>query len=292
MKKSTLLLALLFCGAIATSAQKPVKGDLTTELQFSPFAMGTSSSTITYSGYYGYSVVESSSTPAASFTLPGLRLRYFLTDRIGLRLTFGYDRNGSNISEQLKDQSTSNYFKVIDGNHTYNSHLTQFSISPGFEYHLIGGKRLSVYIGGELVFTRTNTGSSEHLEYSYSYNGSGTYWCTTDIHGYGVIVTPTSATTETPSYSYADRNNSGFGFKLLTGFDFYVYEGLYVGSELGFAYTSTKLRDATMTISHDNSRSGSQSAYNLHKQTDLKDDSKIKTSGFYCIPAIRLGWKF
>ena len=86
-----------------------------------------------------------------------------------------------------------------------------FSIAPGIEKHF-GGDKFTVYVGGEIPFTT-----------------------------YSTKIETKVGTTTTESVNI-NGGYLGFGFNIVTGFDFYVFENLYVGAEFapGFLYNKDK----------------------------------------------------
>ena len=115
MKKITLILALVtFCSLSASSQDfKPVPGDFSAEVNFSPF----------------------SSTP---INISYLRFRSFNAEnraiRLGVFLGFQHDKPDTDPNN---DEETTNQ-------------TIELNIRPGLEKHFEGTDRLSPYIGGEL----------------------------------------------------------------------------------------------------------------------------------------------
>ena len=76
----------------------------------------------------------------------------------------------------------------------------------------------------------------------------------------------------------ADQAHFGVAASVFTGLDFYVYKGLYIGTELGLKIKSHKTNEIETTIG-DTSEKGTESV----RTTDVRFDIE---------PTIRLGWTF
>ncbi len=84
--------------------------------------------------------------------------------------------------------------------------------------------------------------------------------------------------TETKGASTLGNSGFGFAFNVFTGFDYYFTKNLFVGAELGLGLNTL----STGTV---------ETTFNGVTVED-KDYSSSFNFGFYCEPAIRLGWKF
>lgn len=76
-----------------------------------------------------------------------------------------------------------------------------------------------------------------------------------------------------------------YNLQALTGFDFYMYKGLYCGAEFGLQFRTTKYKNLGIE--------GKVAGTDI-KSEDFEDTAK-RTSlslAFKAVPAIRLGWKF
>ena len=190
-----------------------------------------------------------------NFSIDGLKLRYFFNEKHALRLNLGFGVS----SNKFSDEGVLN-----DGNDTkWNSDLKSktgnFTLGVGYECHIDIAPRLSVYVGGETGFTITTakttvkgeTGSSE----------------TDPLAG----LSPTGAFT--------------YNLKALTGFDFYMYKGLYCGAEFSLGLQTSKYKNLKLE--------GKIDGTDIDKDK-FKDDSKRTglNLAFKAVPAIRLGWKF
>lgn len=130
MKKTILIVAAsLF--TLAASAQKPVAGDVTGEVQLN-FQTGTEK---------------------VGIVSPVLKGRYFLQDKMAIRARLGITNS----------KVTQDYTALIDGEADGSSEVknSSFTIAAGIEKHFTGTGRLSPYVGAELAFTSTSSSTDE-----------------------------------------------------------------------------------------------------------------------------------
>jgi len=264
-------------GNEATSAPyKLEKGSITTELNFSPFSINH------------------------NFTMPALRLRYAFSNKLALRANIGLDFGHNKIKENLDDTQEGYYFKeIITGSYVGKGSYTEFSFAPGIEYHFGKWERLSLYVGGELLFgfrtTQTNTElNRENIISQRDYYDNTYYW---------VQTTSTISTMKTKNCAYAydlcssyyaQTGKMFFGINALAGFDVYVYKGLYLGAEIGFGYISSFALKGSVK---GNSTIEITTPEQMTKKYDTIDEvfnDKISDGKltFKCNPMIRLGWRF
>ena len=179
------------------------------------------------------------------FKIDGVKFRYFIAENQAVRLNLNFGLDKGSKGEAKKD----------DGKSKVTNSETTFGIGLGYEYHFAQNERISAYAGAGLSFETVSTkikseGYSEY-EIKNLYEENGKY--------------------------YANGYNE-FGVKVFTGVDFYVYKGLYVGTELGFAFNNFKYKKGSVKVG-DNS-------------TDYDAQYKETTLGFYIEPSVRLGWTF
>jgi len=273
MKKTFLSLGILSSLAFAANAQdaasssefKPSAGNITVEVNAnSPFKGGNDQ----------------------MFTLnnTALRLRYFTSESLALRLQIGIGGNrykqdygtttdysgnttGGTPSSGTGNSSTNPSYKATTSN-------TLVSIAPGIEIHKNVSERLSVYYGGYIDFaiqtargkvegtptsTSTNTTPAVGQPTNTSTSVSGSY--TYEIKGQGLDLTATG-----PNGNWAVTDNgftqrpagipgrdtrafTRFGAVGVLGADFYIVKGLYLGLEMGVGLASTSFKKVTVTES-------------------------------------------
>jgi hypothetical protein len=130
---------------------------------------------------------------------------------------------------------------------------TAFGLGLGANYHLNGTKRISPFVGAGLGFGIEN-GSTTVTGEGYNPNSSS------KISG-GIFY---------------------FDFGVVTGFDFYVVKGLYLGAGVGLLFQFEKPGKTTVKTT-----TGGGST------TETTNSSGANIAfGFAAQPAIRLGWKF
>jgi outer membrane protein W len=177
--------------------------------------------------------------------LYGLSGRYFCTEKLELRadLFFGFD------SDKNKTEDTANHKETEI--QTFSS--TMFGINLGVNYHFKGTERISPYVGAvvgvgfmNLTNKTTNWG---HVADDFYKSKEG-----------GVLV----------------------DFAAVTGFNWYVVDGLYLGAELGLGLEYVKGSQRKITTK----RGGSE--VTVPSPATLSNFG----FGFFANPAIRLGWKF
>lgn len=154
------------------------------------------------------------------WSAPTIRMRYFLNDNIAGRLQIGLgDGQGTPASESYT------FYENGDGtgaSGTSEIKRSQWMAQLGAEYHLAGTDRMSPYFALGLNFG------------GGSYNES---WANSDGSSY---VDGLSAEVA--------AKYSMFGVGLGAGMDFYVFENVYLGVELGLNYGSYNYSDATVDV--------------------------------------------
>lgn len=241
MKKSLLLVALLFIVSSSFAQYKPEAKSVSTEVQFNPFDQN-----------------------GKTFKLDGLKVRYFITAKDAVRVKMGLGLKNSKIPEQSMGDIT----------HSSKSTSGDFNLNFGYERHFDVAKRLSVYVGGGLGFNKHFASSQSTFSYDMHKNhrkisnGIATY----DAEG---------------NLIYSDRGSWRFDAAVFTGLDFYVYKGLYVGTELGLGLGTTKIGKVTI---REEITGGSITE--VKETIDQSNRLSTTTFGFFIEPTIRLGWTF
>ena len=291
--KKVLVFILIMSGlaSVAQAQYKPEKGNFTTELQFSLFNINAKFD-------YNDEVADFSTGP---FTMPGLRFRYFTSEKWAIRATLGFNVDHDKVVKNL-DYTIDNWNRkeVITGENTVKNRYTTFSIAPGLEYHFGSWERMSLYVGGELFFGITTSKSTieentKAMHYTRSYYD--------DEYHYEKMVS-FEGTAEAKNcrrggyydyYYYTQNAPMSFGLNALFGMDFYIYKGLYMGAEFGLGYTyqtylkgSYKENSTTITTPDQGTPEIKEDSY------EEKFEDKITTGNFSVRynPMIRLGWRF
>jgi len=293
MKKGLIFILILSGFAVLAQAQyKPEKGNFTTELQFSLFNINAKVD-------YDDEVTDISTGP---FSMPGLRFRYFFNEKLALRATLGFDFGHDKTVRDIDETITDYYEKyVITGESTEKSCYNTFSIAPGLEYHFGKWERMSLYVGGELLFGVTTSKSKmdekmEGLYYERPLYGG-------DYYPVGTVSMKNSIETKNCKREYDDWYGYGryvqnapmfFGVNALFGMDFYIYKGLYMGAEFGLGYTYNTYLKGSYKENSSITITSNGTSYTEENSYEQKAEDKI-TSGNFSVrynPMIRLGWRF
>lgn len=267
MKKTAfILIAVLAISGVTFAQDKPAKGSFGTEVQFNPFDQD-----------------------GKTFKLDGLKFRYFLTDKDAIRLKIGvYTNNGKLTDSDSEEQQNG----IYSYENEYKYSTGDFKLDLGYERHFDLNKRMSVYVGASIGFTRhfastTIEGSGTYEEshrssYTSSFKGeikNGAIIPSGDFDG--------SVDMEDMLDKVNDRAYLGVNAAIFTGLDFYVYKGLYVGTELGLSLKT----QGTEKMKYDGEvidENGFRDLFN-EESTDKFRQTECKV---YIEPVLRLGWTF
>ncbi|WP_294545091.1 hypothetical protein [uncultured Bacteroides sp.] len=261
-----ILLATLMMAGNTSAQHKPTKGSWSTEVQINPFDQD-----------------------GETFSLDGLKVRYFFNDKNAIRLKVGFATTNSKYTDKDSDEE-----KGSSRDNQYDYKKGNFNIDLGYERHFNLGKRLDAYLGGSIGLGK-NFASTKIETYSKStyneYNGSR--------------ITETSYTGELKNgaitssagnnvFDQADRASWNINAAIFAGLDVYIYKGLYIGTELGIGCSSRKSLkmefDAT-TISK--VTSGGQTT-TTEDTIDEETTDNYRTTNFktYIEPRLRIGITF
>ncbi len=272
MKKTFLILIFLISWALQAQdlSFKPIKNDLTLELQFTLLGISSDDN--------GNININN------PFTINGLRFRYFFNEKWALRanvtLDYSSQRNKNGIPYHVNSDE-----KIFRSTFHYR-------IAPGFEYHFGKPERLSFYAGAELFFGGTQQkmkyeSESKNIPYpDYSLDQT----VSIEVNSLSYVFDDNNI------YATGSRSNMNFGVNAFFGADFYIYKGLYIGAELGLGashifYLKTKGKGNSGTVYHD--YDGNEIyRHDVEYGTTDKESYSATGFGFYCEPKIRLGFKF
>lgn len=201
-------------------------------------------------------------------SISGIRLRIFNSESTAIRL--GINLGGGTTTNVLAQAGETDNDQNSPVLYEYQKHM-DISIRPGFEKHFAGTDRLSPYVGAEVLFSIHNE-STETEDYN------GTNSNTTDRATWTTTVKDGSTT---------------FGLNAVAGVDFYFADNLYLGTELGFGFSSTKQKDTTTEVS-DVDRYRHANGLPTDTKVEFKDQANGKTSGWgpNYQATLRLGWLF
>ena len=183
-----------------------------------------------------------------NFTLPALRFRYFIADDMAVRADVSVNGNSS----------TNNFAENFDGTGSTGSQEIKnsgFGIGLGVEKHFGGNSRFSPYaVVGFNFMSGSNTET----------------WTDFDGAGYAMDFTGT-----------IEGGNSSFGVMAGLGADYWIGNSFYVGTELGFGFSSNTTKEGTTTT---NAGGGA---------ADIKlttPEAKSSSFGEMIVPAFRIGF--
>jgi outer membrane protein W len=204
-------------------------------------------------------VINYSSGTGVDWKAPTIRARYFVNDNIAVRVQLGLgDGLGTPNSETINFYENSN---GTGGTGSVEINRMQWVAQVGGEYHLKGTDRMSPYFALGINFG----GGSEKQT-----------WTNTDSD---VYVSGLNAD--------AEGKFSMFGVGLGAGMDFYVYENIYLGVELGLNFSSYNYDDQTVTTDYTPSGGTTTTATSV---TPSYKETYLNTGAANA--AFRLGWRF
>lgn len=210
---------------------------------------------------------------ALNSAIGGAKLRYFFADDLAIRL-------GLNVT------SASNKFEATEnadgtgGVGTGKATSSNIVIAPGIEKHFGNWGKVSPYVGFDLTagFRAAREERDQLVFDPFAF----------DIEDAPFF--PDSKLTIENAHTFGSGNDTfnriaeggtSFGFNLVTGVDFYVTEGLFLGAEMGLGFTSFSAKDIIVTAEFGNN-------------TGKFVFQRPKSSGFdpNIVGGLRLGWNF
>ncbi|MDW8134161.1 MAG: hypothetical protein RMJ66_03750 [Bacteroidia bacterium] len=235
--KSWVKVGLYGLSAVALYAQKPSAGTVTTEAGVS--------------GIFNVNLIQGTT-----------RFRYFLADRLALRLGLGFASGGETRKAYENPDGTG-------GTAELKGRYSNFQIYPGAEFHFGGAEKLSTFAGAYFL---VGIGSAR------------TEAINVDINDYlgGGDVSYRANTKLVIDGSYANfQKGTTIGVGLYTGFDWYITEKLYVGGEWGFLFQNTNYADVKVE----------QSSGGVTLKL-VRAGSRISSTDIQAVGALRLGYQF
>lgn len=270
MKKFLFFVAATLLVANYSHAQYlPEKGAISTEVQFNPFDQD-----------------------GKMFKLDGLKVRYFFTDNDAFRMKIGFGLKNDNFSvtddsDKPEDGSTASYYSY---DNAYKSTSGNVDFSLGYERHFAISKRLGAYVGASVGFNRHFASTDIEMTTTHHYYDSRRW--RSEVTSQDEAKISNGTFTEMPADGEADdllgkvddRAYWEVKAALFAGADFYVYKGLYVGTEFGIGLSSSKF-------------SKMKYKENLSNESDnvefeSNDNTRSTKLGVYIEPVLRLGWTF
>ncbi len=263
------LVVVLMVSGTVSAQQKPKKGSFGTEVQFNPFDQD-----------------------GKTFQLDGLKFRYFISDKDAIRLKFGINSMNDKFTDSDSDENEDTKIKT-SYNNEYKYTTGDFSLDLGYERHFDIAKRLNAYVGGSIGFKK-HFASTKIEAYNEKIDGS----TTTSTKFSGEIKNGAILPSSNNDDNWNEENllkgvndyaTSGVKFAIFTGLDFYVYKGLYVGTEFGLSLATVSSKKAKYTGKL--TEKGQETTITEYdgKMTEKFRQTDIKT---YIEPVLRLGWTF
>ncbi|MAY83925.1 MAG: hypothetical protein CMP59_07310 [Flavobacteriales bacterium] len=165
--------------------------------------------------------IEVNFTPlgGAPISINNLRLRYFSSSDMAFRVGLSIVSNSS-TDEEIVNAGTPTELTLEDKTSTFG-----LTINPGIEFHFSQTDRLSPYYGAEILFSTVSTTETDQFE-DPGNAGSSLESEVTNPNG-------TDGTT--------------FGLNLILGADWYFSEHIYMGTEVGFGFSTTSFSDTEST---------------------------------------------
>ena len=292
MKKLLVLLAVCAGVTTATAQELPKKGSIVTEIGFTPFK---------------------SSGETFKLNDAMLKFRYFVTDKdvVRLKLGVGIENNTTDNATFTHPQDLSGYnVEVVDNSTKTTNKKSDIQIMLGYERHFAPTGRFDVYAGVEIGFEWNNrSGSVEENGLTTGYSNSKLDYTVQSAKN-------TDYTDMTPDGEFSSHAFKGGVF---AGLDFYIYKGLYIGTELGISFTSGKSPNGYYSYNYSSVATNSSGVVTYAQNESYSGDTGLTTTNttinnnttttisaqqasttersatklkLYVEPAIRLGWKF
>jgi len=181
--------------------------------------------------------------------IPNLQFRYFFSEKSALRVGVSYQY--SSVNQEITESGG-------DGVGSVEKLNDMFSFNIGYERHF-RNKRVSPYLGGELQM-----GVGKNEEYG----------------------SRTDSVIFIADYNYSVKKPiSQFGVHLFSGVDFYIFENLYIGTELGVLFSSTHVKTGEFKINDESSLTDPEITTSI-------PSVKSKSFGVTNAGVVRIGWRF
>lgn len=266
MKRLVFILFATLLMAGTTSAQnKPAKGSWSTEIQINPFDQD-----------------------GETFSLDGLKARYFFSDKDALRLKVSFKSTSSKFTDEDSDEeigrSFNNLYKYTKGN---------FSIDLGYERHFDLGKRLDAYLGGSIGIGK-NFGSTKIEAYTkQKINESTTHEASYSGELKNGAITNMDDDNN-DIFSNAERASLNVNAAIFAGLEFYVYKGIYIGTELGIGCSTQKSLKMEFDGTNFSKVTTSGNTTTDEETINEKTTDNLRTTDFktYIEPRLRIGITF
>lgn len=261
-----ILLATLLMTGTTFAQHKPTKGSWSTEVQINPFDQD-----------------------GETFSLDGLKVRYFFNDKNAIRLKIGFSTTNSKYTDEDSNEETGR-----SHDYQYDYKKGNFNIDLGYERHFNLGKKLDAYLGGSIGVGK-NFASTKIETYSKYTTNEYNYSYTTEISYSGKLKNGAiTGLTSNNIFDNAERATWNINAAIFAGLDFYIYKGLYIGTELGIGYSSQKSLkmefDATKISKATSDGKTTTTEDTIDEETT--DNRRITNFKTYIEPRLRIGITF
>jgi len=202
--------------------------------------------------------------------IDNLQTKYWISDKISLRLGIMFDYKNNSISDD--DYESSEIYRA-----TTSENSLLLGLKPGIEFRFFKKTRVSPYFGIELSYINKSS-KSEYVDYQEYYNNVTSsyqhYRVDTKVEGAWKGTSTLVGGWGTPYYSTNYNNEISFysyGLNLLLGTDFFISKNFYLGFELGFGYEFKKYQNTNVEINNQNSEiANSKLKYPSQQNANLK----------------------
>ncbi|MDN4164552.1 hypothetical protein QWY31_03510 [Cytophagales bacterium LB-30] len=220
------------------------------------------------------------------FNIDNLRTKYWISDKVALRLGFQFDYNSNELTD-------ADYQGDSRDRSSYSEQSLLLGINPGIEYRFRQNNRVSPYVGVELAY-RKKSSSANYTDYIPYYDVSQ------DRYSYELVdYTVEGVWREFYSEFNGDfyysrvrydqeRGFTSYGANLLFGTDVFLWKGLYMGFEFGLGYHLMKYAQIEVVV--DNRELAPDSFF--EDEEFSYPSSKSGEFGLYYNNSIRLGVLF
>lgn len=195
-----------------------------------------------------------------TFRLDGLKARFFVADKHAIRAMLNLGIDG-NTTRATLNKNVVNYDKLKDDYTTTGN--VNFGLGVGYEYHFMNSNRIDLYLGGQFGFDIN------------AYSGEQETYLPAPVDG----VQKTTFKGHDGAGNVSSANIYG---QVFTGIDFYLYKGLYLGTEIA-------LRLGVNGDTNYETEVSTPGAPTVTNEFDVKNGN---VSLGFVRPALRIGWKF
>ncbi len=164
------------------------------------------------------------------FHFETLRTKYWLSDKMALRLGLRFRNHKTSVSEDDYEDPTGS---EATGDEKY----TIIGFRPGIEFRLLQGTKISPYVGFELSYLTKS--SKANYEYYITDDFLSDKPVPVNIEADGAWLAE-GHNIYYDNFSITERGYTAIGANAVFGADYFVLPHLYMGFEIGLGYEVTK----------------------------------------------------